>query len=51
MNTTQLNEIVPSKGCYFDPYAVCEYGLETPDSKLCAKCIAFSFADVVRVQL
>jgi hypothetical protein len=48
MDTINQKEIVPSKECYFDPYSVCEKGLETPDPKLCAKCVADSFTNVVR---
>jgi hypothetical protein len=46
MNTTQL-----SNYCHFDPYSVCEKGLETLDLKVCAKCVADSFVEIVRTQL
>jgi hypothetical protein len=35
--------------CYFDINTECELGLETPDSKLCAKCVATAFDDIVRM--
>lgn len=34
--------------CHFDPYAECELGLESPDSKLFAKCVASCYEDIVR---
>ena len=52
MDTIKQSEIVVlNNGCYFDPFSVCEKGLKTPDHKLCAKCVADSFGDVVRRQL
>jgi hypothetical protein len=35
--------------CYFDINTECELGLVSPDSKLCAKCVANAYADIVRV--
>lgn len=34
--------------CHFDVHSECGLGLESPDSKLCAKCIADAFGDIVR---
>lgn len=36
--------------CHFDAHTECEMGLERPDSKLCAKCVADAFGDVVRTK-
>ncbi|MGZ4925220.1 MAG: hypothetical protein ACXV4B_02065 [Halobacteriota archaeon] len=35
--------------CYFDINTECELGLERPDNKLCAKCVADAYADIVRI--
>jgi len=37
--------------CHFDAHTECELGLETPDSKLCAKCVASCYDDIVRTTL
>ena len=37
--------------CHFDAHSECELGLESPDSKLCAKCVASCYADIVRTTL
>jgi hypothetical protein len=34
--------------CHFDALTECELGLERPDSKLCAKCVADAYGDIVR---
>ena len=36
--------------CHFDAQAECELGLERPDSKLCAKCVASCYDDIVRTK-
>jgi hypothetical protein len=36
--------------CHFDAHSECELGLERPDSKLCAKCVAEAFGDIVRTK-
>ncbi len=35
--------------CYFDINTECGLGLVSPDSKLCAKCVANAYADIVRI--
>jgi hypothetical protein len=39
---------ITSTFCHFDAHSECELGLEKPDSKLCAKCVADAFGDIVR---
>jgi hypothetical protein len=36
--------------CHFDLQEVCEMGLDRPDSKLCAKCVADAYGDIVRTK-
>jgi hypothetical protein len=36
--------------CHFDLNTECELGLERPDSKLCAKCVANAFDGIVRTK-
>jgi hypothetical protein len=35
--------------CYFDLNTECELALEIPDSKLCAKCVANAYDEIVRI--
>ncbi len=35
--------------CYFDLNSECELGLVSPDSKLCAKCVASAYDEIVRI--
>ncbi len=36
--------------CHFDAYTECELGLESPDSKLCAKCVANCYDEIIRTR-
>jgi hypothetical protein len=35
--------------CYFDLNSECELGLASPDSKVCAKCVANAYDEIVRI--
>ncbi len=34
--------------CHFDAFTECPLALESPDSKLCAKCVSECYSDIVR---